>query len=65
MMDDEIKFLYFQMAAEEKKYHIQTFPDFALKPRKSEDIVRRRHPALVRDVSSAADVEDEDFQGIY
>lgn len=66
MMDDEIKVLYFQMATEEKKYHIQTFPDFAVKPRKSEDIVRRRHAPLNRDVSStAADVADEDSQGIY
>lgn len=64
-MDDEIKFLYFQMAIEEKNYHVQTYPDFALKPRKSSDIVRRRHAPLDQDVGFTGDVDQEDFEGTY
>ncbi|KUJ06234.1 uncharacterized protein LY89DRAFT_790686 [Mollisia scopiformis] len=41
-MDVELKGLYVEMAYNEKMFHKQNFPDFKLKPRKSEAIQRRR-----------------------
>ncbi len=40
-MDVVVRTLYNEMSDEERLYHFQTFPEYQLKPRKSEDIKRR------------------------